>query len=215
MRLALIATLSACATAPHVEPKGGPRGLRATEHVAAASLHEQRANQTTAPRERRPDVMMVAPETVPVPWTRSWEPGMEDERLAADHRARAARLLGDYEAACGQRSELEVRMSPLVKYGVGGWPTSNGVILYLAPEAGQPDKLLAELECHRAWMMLAPADMDDCPLDLPGLMVDAHGEEGGITVSISVRDPKLVDELHRRATVELESASRIRSASPH
>ena len=58
-------------------------------------------------------------------------------------------------------------------------------------------------------MMLAPAAMDDCLLDLPGLQVDARGDDTGITVSISVRNPKLVSEVHRRAAHDLESSEQL------
>jgi hypothetical protein len=54
-------------------------------------------------------------------------------------------------------------------------------------------------------MMLAPATtMDDCPLDLPGLLVDARGDGGGITLVITVENRTLVPELQRRIAKELE-----------
>jgi len=88
------------------------------------------------------------------------------------------------------------------------WKTSAGVIVYLAADAGPPERLLADLKCHRAWMMLqSAAGMDECPLDLPGLLLDARGDRENITLSIVVRDPALVDELHRRIARELEARS--------
>ncbi|CAN5893628.1 hypothetical protein BH11MYX3_BH11MYX3_12000 [soil metagenome] len=81
----------------------------------------------------------------------------------------------------------------------------DGVILYLAPTAGDPDRLLADMKCHRAWMRLAPVGMEDCPLDLPGIALDARGDRDGVTVSIVVRNPTLVSELQRRAAHELEA----------
>ena len=83
--------------------------------------------------------------------------------------------------------------------------TSTGEIMYLTPEAGPPERLLADLRCHRAWMMLRPENMATCPLDLPGLKVDVRGDKEGITLSIVVENPKLVDELPRRAAHELEA----------
>ena len=142
-----------------------------------------------------------------IPWTRSWDSASEEERMATIHRTKAAQLEADYQEACGDRTIDQVSVSPLERYGIGGWNTTTGVILYLSPEAGDPDQLIADMKCHRAWMMLAPAGMEDCPLDLPGIQVDARGDTGGISVSIVVRDPKLVDELHRRAAHELEAAN--------
>ena len=57
-------------------------------------------------------------------------------------------------------------------------------------------------------MMLAPSDMDDCPLDLPGVQVTAQGDANEIAVTIKIRDRSLIDELHRRAGIELEMAAR-------
>ena len=121
-------------------------------------------------------------------------------------RARAA-----YEQACGTRTEGEVAVSPLERHGIGGWNTTTGVIVYLSAAAGDPDRLLKDLTCHRAWMMLAPAGMDDCPLDLPGLVVDARGDAEGITLSLAVRDPKLIGELQRRTAHDLEAAAQLRA----
>jgi hypothetical protein len=141
-----------------------------------------------------------------IPWVRSWNTSQDDERLASIHRSKAAELQAAYEEACGTRPVEQVSKSPLSRYGVGGWNTSTGVIMYLTAEAGMPDDVMAAMKCHRAWMMLAPAGMEDCPLDLPGIQVDARGDKEGITVSIVVRDPNLVEELHRRAAHELEAA---------
>lgn len=81
--------------------------------------------------------------------------------------------------------------------------------VYLRADAGPADRLLADMKCHRAWMMLAPTDMDACPLDLPGLLLDARGDVEGITLSIVVSDPKLVVEPQRRTAHDLEGAARL------
>jgi hypothetical protein len=59
-------------------------------------------------------------------------------------------------------------------------------------------------------MMLTAAGMDDCPLDLPGLVLDAHGEPESPTIPVAntIVDPKLVGELHRRTAHELEKGAR-------
>ena len=200
MRILAITLLAACASSPKTPP-GGPRGLRATEHLAEARSHEQQARE----RPRWPDDS-AAPGNVGMPWMRRWEPDLADEQSAAQHRARAADLQEQYEQACGDRSLAEVAVSPLQRYAIGAWPTATGEIMYLQPEAGPPDKLLADMKCHRAWMMLAPAGMENCPLDLPGIQLDARGDAQGIEVSIVVGTPELVEELHRRAALELEHA---------
>ena len=199
--------LAACATTPPPPPAGGPRGLRASEHLDEAREHDRLATRSTWP-----DAKTSGPESplAPhIPWVRTWDSAAQHERAAAVHRSTAAALNAAYDEACGTRPPEEVSLSPLEQHALGGANTATGVVLYLSPTVG-PDRLIADLDCHRAWMMLAPADMADCPLDLPGLVRDARGDKDGITVTIGVRDPKLVAELQRRAAVQLESAARRR-----
>jgi len=212
--LALTSLLISCATTPPPEPQGGPRGLRASEHLDVARQHDAQARE----RQAWPDARAGGPgdlrQPVAMPWYRSWDTGAEHDRLAATHRANAAEIQAQYDEACGDMPAGEVAVSPLESFGVGGWNTATGVIVYLAPDAGPPDHLLARITCHRAAMMLAPSGMEDCPLDLPSIALDARGDAEGITVSIVARDPKLVPELQRRAAHDLEAAAQLRSRTP-
>jgi hypothetical protein len=208
--LALALLVTGCATTPRPEPRGGPRGLHASEHLDAAHQHDAMARE----RETWPDTRTIAPgelQPIAMPWYRSWGTAGEHDRLAEVHRAQAADIHARYDEACRDLPEQDIRISPLETYGIGGWNTTTGVILYLSPDAGPPDHLLARIRCHRAAMMITPADMENCPLDLPDIALDARGDEGGITVSIVVRDPQLVPELQRRAAHDLEAAGRLRS----
>ncbi len=195
-----ILALAACGSSPPPARSTGPRGLRATEHLELARQHDQLARI----HPLVPDTA-AAPDSAGTPWLRRWDSASEHEQVAATHRARAAELQAEYEQACGSRSLADVSTSPLAA-AIGGWPTATGVIFYLKASYGPPDKLLSDIRCHRAWMMLAPTGMDDCPLDLPSIVVDARGDLDGITVSVVERDPALVDELHRRAAHELETS---------
>jgi len=195
-----IALLAGCATTPPPAPKGGPRGLRESEHMDVARQHADIARNASPLPESRFD----APNTATVPWHRTWDSGAEHERIAAAHRNEAVALHAEFDEACAGREPDEIRTSPLVRHALGGTPTRTGVLLFLAPSAGPPDRLLGDLRCHRAWMMLAPSDMDDCPLDLPGISIDANGDSDGVVVSITVRDTALVAELQRRVARDLE-----------
>lgn len=199
--------LSACATTtPPPEPQGGPRGLRATDHLQAARQHEHDAERTIA----WPEGTAPGPgDAANGPWYRDTA---EHERLAGIHRAKAAELNAEFADWCANLPSAEISVSPLKRYGLGGGNTPKGAVVYLAANAGPPQRLLMVMKCHRAWMMLAPADMDDCPLDLPGLRIAASGDVDGITVSLAVTDPKLVPELQRRVAKELESASTLGQA---
>lgn len=208
MRLVISSVcLVACATTPAPPPKGGPRGLHASEHLDAARRYDESSRQSGWPDDPGP-----GPSGAGIRWVRSWDTSVEHERLAKLHRGKAAELQAAYTEACGERPLEQLSISPLQRFGVGGWNTTTGVILYLTPKAGDPDRLLADLKCHRAWMMLAPAAMEDCPLDLPGLALDARGDTDGITVSLIVRDPSLVAELQRRAAHDLEAGQQIQRA---
>lgn len=192
MRAIVILLISACASAPP-PPSGGPRGLHATEHIDEARAHDELAKHRFAGHEENGG-----------PWVRHWDTAVENEQAATVHRSHAATLRAAYEQACKDRTPAEASVSPLERFGIGGAVTASAVVVYLDAKAGPPDRLLADLECHRAWMMLAPEDDDADPLDLPGLVVDANGDVDGITVSIATRDPSYAGELRRRAAHLLE-----------
>jgi hypothetical protein len=189
------------------------RPARASEHLDAAHAHDQMARE----RETWPETRPAAPgdlRPVSLPWYRSWDTAGEHGRLADVHRAQAAEIHAQYDEACRDLPASDARLSPLQVHGIGGWNTTTGVILYLSPDAGPPDQLIARMKCHRAAMMLAPSTMEDCPLDLPGIALDARGDDGGITVSVVVRNPDLVLELQRRAAHELEAAAQLHAKQP-
>jgi hypothetical protein len=196
--------LAACGTAASRPPSaGGPRGLRADDHLAAAREHDDAARREGMWPDTRPGGPM---DVAAIPWFRAWDPDGH-ERLADIHRSQAAELQAEFDSACAGIEEAEISISPLQRFGIGSWNTTTGVILYLSPTAGSPDRLLRLLRCHRAWMMLGPTDMEACPLDLPSIAIDARGDADGITLSIIARDPKVVPELQRRAAMDLESAA--------
>lgn len=205
-RALAIALVSACGAAPPPVDEGGPRGPRATDHIAEAHRHEEAERQRTS----WPDTRSAGPTDPPVGvWVRSFD-SVEHERMASIHKSRAAAMDAEFAEACAGLSGEDITVSPLKRLGLGGWNTAAGAIVYLKPHTASPDKLLAQIRCHRAWMMLGPSDMEDCPLDLPGLAIDARGDETGVTVSLVVRDPKLVAELQRRTAKDLEAAASMR-----
>jgi len=204
MRTLLLLALAACATTPTAASKSGPRGPRVSDHLDQARTHDQLArDHQTLPT---PTVMTPSSlETVtPMPWLRTWDTSAEHERLSRIHRSDAAGLQAAYDDACRDRSGTDVTMSPLRRLGGSSWTTRTGVVVEL-DKAESPDTLLVALRCHRAWMMIAPtAGMDDCALDLPGLVLDARGTPEGVTLVITVDSPKLIPELQRRVAQQLE-----------
>lgn len=203
--LALLVVCS-CGSAQRPAPTSpGPRGMRASEHLEAARQQHEMAQQTLAYPDVRAGGHVGEPPFAP-PWMRTWDTRDDHERLAQIHRSAAAQLHAEYDEACAGRGAAEASTSPLARFAIAGTSITNGVTIYLSADAGTPDHLLADMRCHRAWMMLAPSDMDDCPLDLPDIHVTARGTLEEIEVTITVSDPAVVRELQRRTARELEHA---------
>ena len=214
MRILLAALLLAgCATSTE-QAQPSSRGLRASDHLEAAREHTEAAEKARWP-EQRPDPAVdgIGARGAGPPWFYYWDTD-EHARLAAVHRSAAAALEADYEDACGPASNAEASVSPIERYAVGGAPADRGAVIYLDASAGPPERVLAAMRCHRAWMMLGRTKMDDCPLDLAGIEVVAHATGVTIEVLITTRDPSLVGELQRRAAKEVESAATHLRATP-
>jgi hypothetical protein len=209
MRHLSLLLLAACASTPPprpvARPAPGSRGMRADGHLDAARSHEERAAELARwPTMQRDAVGFDDPASGL--WYRTWDTTRDEHEAAQHHLAEAARLHADYEQACANVPSEQVSVSPLVRYGTGGMATPHGATVILSPEAGAPEHLLDALRCHRAWMMLGEAGMDECPLDLAGLHVAAYGNATGVSVELTIDDPKLIPELQRRAAKDLEHA---------
>lgn len=195
--------LAACATNPPVAHRPPSRGLHADEHLDAARDHRRRADELTRwPEARRNDVGRFDDPNSGL-WYRAWDQAEEERSAAANHESAAAQLHAAFDEACAGIAPDHVRVSPLQRHGLGGMAIPDGVILYLDREAGPPEQLLKELRCHRAWMMLSEAGMENCPLDLPSIHIQAYGDTTGVSIEIHAKQA-MVPELQRRAAVHLE-----------
>jgi len=199
--------IAACGATSLTE-QPGPRGLRADQHLAIASREDARAGElATWPDTRPAPVNGATPMLATQSWFGTWDTVAEHQRLARSHRSEAGALEAEYEQACGTTPAEVAAASPLARYALGGTPVDGGIVVLLSPEAGPPERLLAAMQCHRAWMMLGRSDMADCPLDLPGIKVSARGDANAIELAITVTDPALVPELRRRAARDLETGT--------
>jgi hypothetical protein len=205
----LLVALTACSqTVPQKPTARASRGLRADQHLDAAREHARRADELARwPEARRNDVGQFDDPNTGM-WYRAWDQSEDHRRLAATHRGAAAQLHVAYEQACENIAPELARISPLQRYGHGGMDVVDGVVVFMPGGAITANRLLAELRCHRAWMMLqSNSGMDLCPLDLPGLRIQAHGDASGISVELRVADKALVPELQRRTARDLEVAT--------
>lgn len=206
--------VAACGASTAAE-QPGPRGLRADQHLAMADREEDRANEITHWPDARPDATgRPGDQRLIGTWFGTWDTSSEHRRLALVHRSLAAQLEAEYEEACGETPFAVASVSPLQRYGIGGSEVPDGVLVLLSKDAGPPDRLLSEMRCHRAWMMLGRTDMDDCPLDLGGIHVSARGDDTGIALTITVANPSQVAELRRRTAHDLAAAQRRRQPAP-
>lgn len=195
--------------APRTPP--GSRGPRADAHLDAAHDHERRAKELARwPNARTSDTGRFDDPSTGL-WYRAWETSGDHDRIATVHRGEAGRISAAYDEEC--KGAGGGSTSLVQRDGLGGAPTRDGFMVFLPADAGPPERLLAELRCHRAAMMLAETGTDECPLDLAGIQIEALGDASGITVEITVRDTRLVPELQRRAARDLELAAQRREAS--
>jgi hypothetical protein len=213
MHRSIILGLVAACAGPTASEKPGPRGLRADQHLALAAREEESAQRLTRWPEVRPgaDGTTRDPQIAAGAWAGSWDTSAEHDRLVQSHRSAAAQLEAEYDAACEGATAATASISPIQRFATGGYPVEGGVVLLLTSEVGSPDALLAAMRCHRAWMMLGRSNMDDCPLDLPGIRISAKGDARGIELTITEPDARLVAELQRRATHDLETGLRRRA----
>lgn len=98
MALCLVA---ACA-GPTVNEKTGPRGLRADQHLEAASAEGARSSDLTRWPEARSgaDGSHADQQLAVGSWFGHWDTATEHDRLARTHRSAAAQLEAEYEEAC-------------------------------------------------------------------------------------------------------------------
>lgn len=139
------------------------------------------------------------------PWGYYWDSGSAHYGVAQEHEDAAAIVEKRYRDACGLVDPKAAPVSPFARLAKQITPIDNGVVLRLALEAGPPDVLLAEIQCHSAWLRLAPrteAARDICALK--GLEYMVRAEPDAIAVTITSRDPQLLPELRRRAELLLQ-----------
>lgn len=124
-------------------------------------------------------------------WFRTWDTSIADKTID-----------------CAAQPIPHSEVSPLVRFRTGTVNTRTGVVIYLSTLADPPDQLLIALRCHRAWMLRAP-HMDDCPLDLPNLTVEARGDDTHVAIWVTARDPRMVAEVQRRVERSVETHTEV------
>jgi hypothetical protein len=152
--------------------------LRASEHIEVSNLHRRLA--LAAEQTGLADV------------------AAQHHDLERSHSAAANALQKAYQTACQDRSVAEAEISPLYRYGEGGAITDHGIVVDIRATSQSAQTLTAEVACHQAWMMIAPSNMADCPLDLPNVNVKVVSDSNGLHFDLSAADPYLVNELQRR-----------------
>lgn len=207
-RALILIGIAACGSASPSPTAPAPRDIRASEHRAAAKLHAARAAELA----RVSDALGEQPiKWKDDPKTGLWFRSLTEEREADAHLAEAARLEGHVRDRCADLPREVVEVSPLLRFSTGGIPKADGIIVFLDPAAGPPERLLRELRCHQAWMKLGEAPNDECPLEIVGIDLTAYGDAAGISVEIATQDPGSVAELQRRVRHVIETGRHAQS----
>jgi hypothetical protein len=158
-------------------PAGGPRGLRASDDVEIAKAHQRLAEALNTSQQ---------------------DTSERYRQVAASHLRMADELQRTYQSSCRGLSRPEAQLSPLYRYSVGGSRTEDGVAIDTRPTNMSPQAMAEQITCHQSWMMLAPADMEDCPLDLPGINVEVRSAGDALRIDLPASSPAMVQELARR-----------------
>jgi len=174
--------------------------MTASEHLAQARAHSEAAGNS-------PHEYPAAYGSSSYPWYYYWDPTTEHRAIAEAHRDAADQLRLSYEAACSAVPRDTAWMSPLDRYARAMNPLPRGVVIHLSTEAGTPESVLAEIRCHRAWLMLETrASNADSPLLVEGVVFVVHAGGAGIEVMIGLDDVAKLPELVRRARLTVERA---------
>jgi len=140
-------------------------------------------------------------------WSSGWNTGESHFAEAEAHEAAADVLEKRYRETCALVAANTAPIAPLDRFVRSVAPIDRGVILRLARDAGPPDVLLAEIQCHTAWLQLTPRPQAANDVTaVKGIEYNVRAEADGIVVTITATEPGAIAELRRRA--ELIAPSR-------
>ena len=215
MRLLSISLATAVTASCAANPGTRPEDMTATEHRTEARRHDRAG--AAAPYYRgsywghRGGSYAYWGHGY-YPWAYYWDSGAVHYTEAQQHDDAAAVLEKRYRDTCGLLDPKLAHVSPFARFVTRVEPVDNGIRVWLATEAGPPDVLLAEVQCHSAWLQLAPrVEAASDVSALAGLQYVVRAEPDAIGVTITARDPQLLSELRRRA--ELLVAGRAKRTS--
>lgn len=148
-------------------------------------------------------------------WSSSWDAGASHFAQAEQHDAAAAVLEKRYRETCALVAPNTAALPPLDRFVRAVVATDTGVLLQLSKDAGPPDVLLAEIQCHTAWLQLEPrpeAARDITAVN--GISYTIKADADAITVSISASEPGAITELRRRAELLQPTGGAASAAAP-
>lgn len=185
----LLAATAACAGPRATGAGTRPDDMTAEQHRTSARRHDEIGRQGPYLRGR-----------AWAPWTYSWDPATEHLAERDAHLAAAVTLDTRYREACSDVPVGAESGSPLSGRAISATPIDGGVLLLLDPAAGPPDQVLAEIRCHRAWLVLEdrPGLVDDVvALDHVRYAAQVRDETIELRITTTSRDD--LEELRRRA----------------
>lgn len=121
---------------------------------------------------------------------------------AKEHRVAAGVLEKRYADTCALVGHDKGPFHPLDGHVRAVDQRERGVDLRLGPDAGPPDVLLAEIQCHTAWLQLAPRpEAANDVMAITDVQYAIRAEPDAVVVTITATSPEAVEELRRRAEI--------------
>ena len=147
-------------------------------------------------------------------WSSTWDAGESHFAQAEQHQTAAGVLEKRYRDTCALVAPNTAARSPFVGFVQSVAPTERGIVLRLSRDAGPPDVLLAEIQCHTAWLQLEPRPEANSDITaVKGVDYSIRATVEGLDVSITSSEPAAVAEVRRRAEA-LRPAAAARKVAP-
>lgn len=194
---AMVLAVTAACAGPRATGAGTrPDDMTADEHRASARRHDEIGRQGPYLRGR-----------AWAPWTYSWDPATEHLAERDAHVVAAETIETRYRQACADVPVDVESRSPLSGRAVSASPIDDGVLLVLDPAAGPPDQVLAEIRCHRAWLVLEDrSELSGDVVALDHVRYSAQVRDETIELRITTASSDEVEELRRRASAAVAAS---------
>lgn len=208
--LVIAASSSGLVTSCGADPGTRPEDMSAADHRKAAAADDTEAKEHQGKynaKSRRSGAADAGGDTFSFPMS-SYNPTTHHladadkfRRQAHAHRQAAATLENWEEQECGEFPAATRSACPLIGNVASVQDVDKGVRITFAQSANI-EAVIAHVKCHRAFAAVHGFEgMESCPMYVKAVNVDA--DETAHTVTFTVDDPDLVENLRARAAAHV------------